>query len=165
MKISQIKIAGIVRNSIVDGPGIRYTIFAQGCSLNCPDCHNPHTHDFNGGELREIREIADEIKKDPLLLDGVTFSGGEPFEQAEAFAELADLIPERHIICYTGYNFDELYREPKNYELLSKIDVLVDGRFESAQKSVKAKFKGSVNQRVIDCKESVRVGKAIEFDF
>jgi len=160
----EIRIAGIVKNSIVDGPGLRYTIFAQGCLLNCPDCHNPQTHDLNGGQLRDITEIAEEIKSDPML-DGVTFSGGEPFGQPSAFVSLADLIPDRHIICYSGYTFEELYAEPQNHELLKRIDVLVDGRFVAAQRSMRAKFKGSVNQRVINCKESVKVGKAIEFDF
>jgi len=159
-----IRIAGIVKNSIVDGPGIRYTVFAQGCVLNCPKCHNPQTHDPNGGELRDVTEIADEIKKDPLL-DGVTFSGGEPFMQTAALAKLAELILEKHIICYTGYTFEELYKTQENHELLNMIDVLIDGRFENKQRSLKARFKGSANQRVINCKESVRVGKAIEFDF
>jgi anaerobic ribonucleoside-triphosphate reductase activating protein len=85
--------------------------------------------------------------------------------QAGEFAELAGLIPDYHIICYSGYTFEELYRDCANHLLLSRIDVLVDGRFEERQRSVKARFKGSVNQRVIDSKESVRVGKAIEFDF
>jgi anaerobic ribonucleoside-triphosphate reductase activating protein len=164
MENNQLRTAGIVKNSIVDGPGIRYTVFAQGCPLSCPDCHNPQTHDMNGGELRDIHAIAEEIRRDPLL-DGVTFSGGEPFVQARVFAELAELIKERHIICYTGYTFEELYRDEKNHLLLERIDVLVDGRFETNRRSLKAKFKGSVNQRVIDCKESVKRGKAIEFDF
>ena len=95
----------MVKNSIVDGPGIRYTVFAQGCPLKCEDCHNPHTHDFFGGELVDIAQIAEEIHKDPLL-DGVTFSGGEPFAQAKEFAQLADLIATHHVCCYSGYTFE-----------------------------------------------------------
>ncbi|MCL2633815.1 MAG: anaerobic ribonucleoside-triphosphate reductase activating protein [Oscillospiraceae bacterium] len=156
----QIKIAGIVKNSVVDGPGIRYTIFSQGCSFKCENCHNPHTHDFEGGEWRNIEDLASEIKSDPLL-DGVTFSGGEPFEQAQAFIDLANLIPEYHIICYTGYTFEELLAG-KAAELLNKINILVDGQFVQSRRDYKIRFKGSANQRVIDSKESIKHGKVIE---
>jgi len=159
-----IRIAGTVKNSITDGPGYRYVIFAQGCPHNCPGCHNPHTHAFGGGELTDTGELAADIKKDPLL-GGVTFSGGEPFEQAEAFAELAELLGDTHIICYTGYTFEELYAKPESRELLRRIDVLIDGRFDINQKSYDLKFKGSANQRVLDSKESVRIGKAVETAF
>jgi len=164
MKNKQIKIAGIVKNSIVDGPGIRYTIFGQGCSLKCEDCHNPQTHNPSGGELMYITKIAEEIKKDPLL-DGVTFTGGEPFAQIEEFAELAKLIKtnsELNIICYTGYSFNELYSNPKTHILLKIIDVLIDGRFEKNHKDYKLRFKGSKNQRFLDSKESIKCGKPIE---
>jgi anaerobic ribonucleoside-triphosphate reductase activating protein len=160
---TELKIAGIVKNSIVDGPGIRYAIFAQGCPLDCPDCHNPGTHDPRAGTLIDISKIAVEIKKDPLL-DGVTFTGGEPFGQADGFSKLADLIEGYSIVCYTGYTFEELYAESHRHMLLNKIDVLIDGRFERAQKSFELRFRGSTNQRVIDCKESVKRGKAIEIN-
>ena len=158
-----IRVAGIVKNSIVDGPGIRYVIFSQGCPLKCEDCHNPHTHDADGGELIDITTIADQIKKDPLL-DGVTFSGGEPFVQVEEFAALAELIRPLHIICYTGYTFEELYEKPHTHSLLSKLDILIDGRFEKKQKNFKQRFRGSDNQRSLDAKESVKCGKAIEIE-
>jgi anaerobic ribonucleoside-triphosphate reductase activating protein len=158
---AKIRIAGLVKNSIVDGPGIRYVVFGQGCPLKCKDCHNPHTHDFFGGELRGIADIATEIHRDPLL-DGVTFTGGEPFAQAEAFAQLAELIPNHHIICYSGYTFEELYAQPQMHILLRKIDVLVDGRFENSLKQYNVRFKGSTNQRAIDIKESFINGTATE---
>ena len=160
----KIRIAGIVKNSIVDGPGIRYAVFGQGCPLRCEDCHNPHTHDFLGGKLVNIDDIALEIKKDPLL-DGVTFTGGEPFAQIEAFARLAEMICRQgdpDIICYTGYTFEELYANPETHTLLSKIDVLIDGRFKHEQRSLGVKFRGSANQRAVDSKESMKRGKAIE---
>jgi anaerobic ribonucleoside-triphosphate reductase activating protein len=157
----KIRIAGVVRNSFVDGPGIRYTVFAQGCPHNCKDCHNLHTHDFSGGSVTETEKIAGEIKKDPLL-DGVTFSGGEPFCQIEAFIELADLLADYHVICYTGYTFEELYEKPDARELLKRINLLIDGRFEASKRSVELKFRGSANQRVIDSKESVKCGKVVE---
>ncbi|MCL1789181.1 MAG: anaerobic ribonucleoside-triphosphate reductase activating protein [Oscillospiraceae bacterium] len=159
----KIRISGIVKNSIVDGTGIRYVVFGQGCPLKCEGCHNPDTHDFNGGKLVDILLIAAEIREDPLL-DGVTFSGGEPFAQTEAFAALADAVEEYNIFCYTGYTFEELYDNPETHTLLGKIDVLVDGRFNKNQRTLLQKFRGSGNQRAIDAKESVKCGKAIEID-
>jgi len=159
-----IRIAGTVKNSITDGPGYRYVIFAQGCRHNCAGCHNPQTHAFDGGEEVDINALAADIQKDPLL-GGVTFSGGEPFEQAEAFAELAKLLGGMHIICYTGYAFEELLAKHGARELLSLTDILIDGRFDINQKSYDLKFKGSANQRVLDSKESVRLGKAVETAF
>jgi anaerobic ribonucleoside-triphosphate reductase activating protein len=154
----------------VDGPGIRYVVFGQGCPLKCPNCHNPDTHDFFGGELAEIDDIVNQIKADPLL-DGVTFSGGEPFAQVAAFAELARQLAGEHIICYSGYTFEELYNNNETYPLLRRISVLVDGRFENSLKQFapesgesgkSGRFKGSSNQRAIDVKESFKHGKAIE---
>ena len=170
--VEKIRVAGIVKNSIVDGPGIRYVIFAQGCPFKCEDCHNPQTHDFAGGTLVDILEIAEEIRKDPIL-DGVTFSGGEPFAQFSAFAALAELLPDYNIMCYTGYTFEELYRESDAHILLSKVDILVDGRFIKSRRVLSAnadvgtetyKFRGSDNQRAINAKESVKCGKAIEIN-
>ncbi|MCL2035832.1 MAG: anaerobic ribonucleoside-triphosphate reductase activating protein [Oscillospiraceae bacterium] len=161
MNKNRIKIAGIVKNSIVDGRGIRYVVFAQGCPHKCENCHNPHTHDFSGGEWRDVSQLADEIRRDPLL-DGVTFSGGEPFFQAEMFAVLAEQIHNCHIICYSGYTFEELYQEEKNHNLLKRIDVLIDGRFIESEKSMDLQFKGSRNQRTLNSKESLKFGKAIE---
>ncbi|MCL1866255.1 MAG: anaerobic ribonucleoside-triphosphate reductase activating protein [Oscillospiraceae bacterium] len=176
----KIKIAGIVRNSVVDGPGIRFVVFAQGCPLKCPDCHNPNTHDPNGGKWKEVAEIAEEISKDPLLC-GVTFSGGEPFAQAQAFAELAGLLSKKakqgdfagfknpRIVCYSGYTFEELYKNPEKRALLSEIDVLIDGRFKREEKinlsDKTTRFRGSGNQRAIDCKESVKRGETVEVVF
>lgn len=104
-----IKIAGIVRESIVDGPGIRFTIFSQGCPHGCPGCHNPETHDFAGGQDCSIERLLEEIDKDPLLA-GVTFSGGEPFCQAEAFALMGKYIKKRGltITIFSGYTYEEI---------------------------------------------------------
>jgi anaerobic ribonucleoside-triphosphate reductase activating protein len=141
-------------------------VFAQGCPHRCPGCHNPHTHDFSGGEAADTRELALQIREDPLL-SGVTFSGGEPFEQCEAFSDLADLVAgiqerELNIICYTGYTFEELLNIPEARILLEKIDILIDGHFDKHSKSYELKFKGSANQRVISAKESIRLGKVVE---
>ena len=105
----ELRIAGTANDSIVDGPGIRFTIFTQGCPHHCEGCHNPQTHDFSGGKLADTDELLDRIRSNPLL-DGVTFSGGEPFCQAEALAELGSRIRSLglNIVTYTGYTFEEL---------------------------------------------------------
>ena len=102
-----IRIAGIIKESIVDGPGIRLVVFAQGCPHRCRGCHNPQTHPFEGGKIVTIEEILEMVKKNPLL-DGVTFSGGEPFSQAQAFAVLDRLKVSMNIMTYTGYTYEYL---------------------------------------------------------
>ena len=150
-----IRIAGVVRESIVDGPGLRLAVFCQGCPHGCKDCHNPDTHDFCGGYDCEISKIVEAVKANPLL-DGVTFSGGEPFCQPAAFCSLAAALkearPDLNLRAYSGYTYEEL-TEMKDMdvdELLSKIDLLVDGRFIAEQKDLTLLFRGSSNQRVID---------------
>lgn len=153
----KIRLAGIEYDSLVNGEGTRTTIFAQGCRHHCPGCFNPETHDFNGGELFEVKEVFEKIKDDPFL-DGVSFSGGDPLEQPEAFAELAEMIkqdnPDRNIWCWTGYKLEYLLKnkihEPGMKKLLDSIDVLVDGRFEQGLFSELLKYRGSSNQRIID---------------
>lgn len=153
----KIRLAGIEYDSLVNGEGTRTTIFAQGCRHHCPGCFNPETHDFNGGELFEVKEVFEKIKDDPFL-DGVSFSGGDPLEQPEAFAELAEMIkqdnPDRNIWCWTGYKLEYLLKnkihEPGMKKLLDSIDVLVDGRFEQDLFSEILKYRGSSNQRIID---------------
>lgn len=150
-----IRIAGVVRESIVDGPGLRLAVFCQGCPHGCKDCHNPDTHDFCGGYDCEISKIVEAVKANPLL-DGVTFSGGEPFCQPAAFCSLAAALkearPDLNLMAYSGYTYEEL-TEMKDMDvdkLLSKIDLLVDGRFIAEQKDLTLLFRGSSNQRVID---------------
>ena len=162
----ELRIAGTVNDSIVDGPGIRFTIFVQGCPHNCKGCHNPQTHDFAGGSVTTTEALLEKIKGNPLL-DGVTFSGGEPFCQAEALAALGNEIKKLglDIITYTGYTFEKLYGErAQNHwgELLAVTDYLIDGPFILEQKDWEIKFRGSSNQRYIDCQDSLRNGKAIE---
>ena len=152
----KIKLAGIIENSISNGEGIRKVIFAQGCKHHCKGCFNPSTHDFNGGYECDTDKIVERINND-YMIDGVTFSGGDPFEQAEAFAEIAKKInPELDIWCYTGYTLQELLdkanEKPEWVDLLTNIDVLVDGRFEEDKKDRNLKFKGSSNQNIIQLK-------------
>lgn len=161
----KIRIAGLVNDSIVDGPGLRFTIFAQGCVHRCPGCHNPQTHDFCGGTLADTDEIIAHIRKNPLL-DGVTFSGGEPFNQPLRFVEIAKAVHEMglDIWCYTGYTFEELnegLKFKKRRELLLHVDTLVDGRFEIDKKTLECPFRGSSNQRIIDVPASLSKGEVV----
>lgn len=166
MDSSKIRIAGKVDDSIVDGPGIRYTIFFQGCPHHCPGCHNPETHDFNGGHFEEIADIVKEIKKNPLLL-GVTISGGEPFSQKEQLLSLVKKIKELNlnIMVYTGYTFEYLINlDNVTKEILSSIDYLVDGPFILKERDLELIFRGSRNQRYIDVKKTLKENKIILVD-
>ena len=148
----EIRIAGTVDDSIVDGPGIRYTVFVQGCSHHCPGCHNPHTHDFAGGRVVDTEEIVAQLRGNPLL-DGLTLSGGEPFEQPDACAELARQAHALglNVWCYTGYKYEQLLAgDASRQALLSELDVLVDGPFLLAERSLDLLYRGSRNQRIID---------------
>lgn len=161
-----IRLAGLVPESMVDGPGIRFTIFTQGCPHKCEGCHNPETHDFNAGRLADVDRIFSKIIANPLI-KGVTFSGGEPFCQPEPLAYLSGLLKEKgyHIMSYSGYTFEELAEKSKTNEhisnLLSKLDLLVDGRFVLDERSLELHFRGSRNQRIVDVPESLRTGKAV----
>ena len=154
-------LAGIVNDSIVDGPGIRMTVFAQGCPHHCQGCHNPETWQFGCGTPMDEERIADIVGTNPLCR-GVTFSGGEPFAQAEGFSKLAQLLKQRgyEVASYSGYTFEELTNGTQaQQELLQNIDVLIDGRFELSQRSLEIPFRGSKNQRIIDVKKSLTAGE------
>ena len=159
-----LSISGIVEDSIVDGPGIRVTFFCQGCPHHCPGCHNPETWDFSGGTAMEEEQLVQIVRSNPLCR-GVTFSGGEPFAQASAFARLGRLLKAQgyELASYSGYTFEELFLgTPEQRELLETIDVLIDGPFLQAQKSLELAFRGSRNQRILDVPGSLEAGKAVE---
>ena len=159
-----IRIAGVVRESIVDGPGLRFVVFCQGCPHGCKGCHNVATHDFSGGYDCEFDKILNAIDQNPLL-DGVTFSGGEPLCQSEAFYKLAVEVKKRNlnIMTYTGYTYEELLKigETDHWipDLLSLTDLLVDGKFVEEEKDLTLAFRGSRNQRVIDMAKTRESGK------
>ena len=157
-----IRISGIVQDSVVDGQGIRMTIFTQGCPHHCAGCHNPHTHDPNGGYEITVSEIIDQMRSNPML-DGITFSGGEPFEQIEAIKLIAHAAHrlKLSVWCYTGWTWEEIMRDPHKLGLLTYFDVLVDGRFVHEQRSLCLKWRGSSNQRVIDVVESLYHNKIV----
>ena len=185
-----LRLAGVVRESIVDGPGLRFAIFCQGCPHNCPKCHNQDTHDFSGGYDCDIQKIVNAIEENPLL-SGVTFSGGEPSHQPVAFLEIAKKVKSRglNIWMYSGYTLEELLSRAnsaisdlnnmnenssqtseKNKEqvalkgLLSLIDVLVDGKFIKELKDLTLPFRGSRNQRIIDMAATKRHNKIILYE-
>lgn len=161
----EIRIAGTVSESIVDGPGFRYTVFVQGCPHNCPGCHNPQTHDLNAGKLVDTGELFKECIEDPLN-KGVTFSGGEPFLQAAALYELGKRFKERGLSlwCYSGWTFEELLKRGGDVQkLLSIVDVLVDGKFIEERRTLSLPFRGSSNQRLIDVRRSIENGAAVEY--
>ena len=166
----KIKVAGIIKESVTDGPGLRYVIFGQGCKHKCEGCQNPHTHDYTKGGWRNITDIYDDICNNPLL-DGVTFSGGEPFMQSNKFATLSHMIKDNEktkhldIICYSGYTWGELmWMMPyvtSASDLIRTVDYIIDGRFEKDKKTLDCPFRGSSNQRFIDVKMSLNTGEII----
>jgi len=167
MKTIQLRIAGVVRESIVDGPGLRHTIFCQGCEHACPGCHNPETWDLHGGEVVDGEVLLKRIPLNPLI-SGITFSGGEPFLQAPALAEFAAYFKkyDLNIWVYTGYQWDQLLNHidrPGYRELLSYTDVLVDGPFIQSLRTTTHPFRGSSNQRLINVAQSLESGAVVEW--
>ena len=161
-----IRIAGIMRESIVDGPGIRFAIFCQGCPHNCPGCHNPETHDFAGGTEVTIERLLEEFDKNPLLT-GITFSGGEPMCQPEGFAALGKEVKKRgkDITIYSGYTLEQLLKMARTNkaigELILMCDILIDGPFIESKKDLTLQFRGSSNQRVIDMNRTRKEKKIV----
>lgn len=166
----QIRLAAPLQiDSVVDGEGIRTVVWTQGCSHNCQGCHNPGTHDFKSGYLEDIDNIRKEI--DSLEgQDGITLSGGDPLMQIDACLEIAKHCQSKglDVWCYTGFTFEQLLKMCKSnnnlVELLNNIDVLVDGKFELSKKSYDILFRGSTNQRILDCKESIKQNIPIEIE-
>lgn len=159
-----IRLAGIVNDSITDGPGIRFTVFVQGCPHHCPHCQNPQTWDFAGGVMVSAAELLADIAQNPLI-SGVTFSGGEPLAQAEALLPLAETIRARglELAIYTGYTFEQLLQndDAAVLRLLRLADTLIDGPFIMAQRNLELNFRGSENQRIIDLPRSLAAGQAV----
>ena len=163
-----IRLAGIAENSLVNGKGLRKVFFSQWCSHHCEGCFNQHTWEFAGGRMFDMDELVQKVKDEPFL-DGVTFSGGDPFQQADKFAYLAKKLHEANINiwAYTGYTFEELMKlaqtNPHIKQMINNVDVIVDGRFMKDKMSENLKYCGSSNQRVIDVKSSLNENKIILF--
>lgn len=146
------RIFGLVQESIVDGPGLRFVCFVQGCPHNCHGCHNPESHDPKGGREMSVEEVVSIMLSSPLA-SGLTLSGGEPFEQARECAELAKAAHSYglNVWCYTGYMFEylQIHGNQDQKALLGEIDVLVDGRYVEELRSLSLEWRGSGNQRII----------------
>lgn len=164
-----LRIYGLVSDSIVDGPGLRYAIFVQGCTHHCPGCHNPESQPSSGGTVYTIDELYAQIKANGLV-NNVTFSGGEPFQQPKACAALAARLKHDGygIWAYTGYLYEDLKRmeqhNPAIGDFLQHIDVLVDGPYKEALHSYDATWRGSTNQRLIDVPASLASNTTIEWE-
>lgn len=164
----KIRLAGIAENSLVNGPGLRKVFFSQGCTHHCKNCFNPSTWSFEGGKLIEIDDLVAQVKKE-YFLDGVTFSGGDPFEQADKFAILAKKLKNNkiNIWCYTGYTWQQLLERAKTDKdtknLLELCDVVVDGPFVEELHQENLLFRGSSNQQIIDVKSSLELNKIVLF--
>jgi len=162
------RVAGLIQDSIVDGPGLRFVVFAQGCELHCAECHNPEARVLDGGAETDVGAVVAEMARNPLT-DGLTLSGGEPFLQAADCALIAAAARDMglSVWTYSGYTFEELIglaeSDPGARELLALTDVLVDGRFVLAERTLSAKWRGSGNQRLIDAPRSLAAGAAVEF--
>lgn len=151
-----IRISGITPESIVDGEGIRYVIFTQGCPHHCPGCHNPSTHSFDGGKLVSLVDLVNDIRKNAEYIDGITLSGGEPFCQPYQCSIIAREARKLglSVWCYTGYSFEDLIEKKDASTLLNFVDVLIDGPFILEERSLDLDFRGSRNQRLIDVRKS-----------
>lgn len=162
--MSVIRIADIIRESVVDGPGFRTVVFTQGCPRHCKGCHNPELLPVEGGEEMNAEQLVDAIEERlTKLTRGVTFSGGDPLMQAGVLYEVIKLLkirqPRLDIWVYTGY----LYEEVKELPVMELIDVLVDGPFVEELRDISLPFMGSGNQRLIDVPATREAGKVIEW--
>ena len=162
----RLRLAGLVRESAVDGPGFRLVVFAQGCPHACKGCQNPQTHSFEGGFVSSVRRMMEVILHNGMI-SGITLSGGEPFCQPAAFAALAKQakIHGLHVVTYTGYTVEQLWKtgSPDIAALLKSSDWLVDGKYIEEERDLLLKFRGSRNQRIIDIKKS-RPGNIVEIE-
>lgn len=150
----KINLFGIKTLSLVDGEGLRYVVFTQGCPHHCPGCHNPESHDPEGGYEVDTQYIIEDFFARSGHLDGITFSGGEPFMQEEALVEIAEavhLLPGKDVWSYTGFTYEELKK--RNSVLLDRVDTLVDGKFVEALRDENLAYRGSSNQRILKLKE------------
>lgn len=158
-----IRLASLIHDSIVDGEGLRSVVFTQGCPHNCPGCHNQASIPYDGGTVLDIDVVIDDILARDLKK--VTFSGGEPMIQAKALYQIAKVLKEHdyNLWSYTGYTMDALlkHRDPYVRKLLETLDILIDGRFILAERSIATLFRGSRNQRIIDVPKSLAANKPI----
>lgn len=154
--MAELRIAGVVDDSIVDGPGVRYTIFTQGCAHNCDGCHNKQTHDYRGGTLVDIKDLLEDIQSHKYI-KAVTLSGGEPLDQPIAIKALVEDLKSKgyHILIFTGYTYEQIFLDSKKFEIVKQVDIIIDGKFDINLKSLNINFRGSTNQRIIDIQKTL----------
>lgn len=162
----QCRIAGYKPHTMVNGPGIRFIVFFQGCHHHCDGCQNPDTWDMLGGQSVDTEFLKEKIKKTKFL-DGVTLSGGDPFAQPKAAADIAEFAKENglSVWCYTGAVYESLSKskDADTLRLLNSIDVLVDGPFVKEKFSETCQWRGSTNQRLIDMAKTISSGHVCEY--
>ncbi len=157
-----LRIAGIEEDSIVDGPGLRMTVFAQGCLRNCKGCHNPQTHALDQGTLIPAKDLLEQFCSDPLL-SGITFSGGEPFLQPEPLLWLAKEVHRlgKNVMAFSGYTLEELLDQglerPAVTDLVNEVDYLVDGPYIEELRNLELEYRGSSNQRYLNKEEIAKL--------
>lgn len=165
-----IRLAGITEESIVDGPGLRLVVFTQGCPHQCRGCHNPDTHDVNGGYQTDIEGLfryITVIAARNKLLRGVTFSGGEPFLQAAPLSYLAKQLKSLglDIVSYSGFTFEQLaamaVKRKDIGQLLKQTDILIDGLYSDVERDLGLAFRGSRNQRLVDIAATMAAGRIV----
>jgi len=159
------RLSGVTPESFVDGPGLRYVVFAQGCPHRCPHCQNPETWDADAGEEFSVRQVARMLRPHGRTKRGVTFSGGEPFAQAGEIAEVAMAARQfgLDVVTYTGFTYEELIASNDNnmLALLSASDILIDGKYVHELRALSLRFRGSSNQRLIDMAETRKEGRVV----
>lgn len=148
--MGKINLSGYIDSSIVDGPGVRFAIYTQGCKHACPGCHNAETWSTADNLVYEIDDLI-KLVEDECLGKSVTLSGGDPLLQIDSTLELAEKLKARgyNIWLYTGYTFEQVKTNKKLAPILNWIDVLVDGKFELELKDFSLEYRGSSNQRII----------------
>ncbi len=159
-----VRIFGIQPDSIVDGVGLRLAVFLQGCEHNCPGCHNPESHALDGGTITTTDALLDQLRSN-MLQAGITLSGGEPLLQPKACLALAEgtRVLGKTVWLYTGFLWEDLLQkaDPDVMALLRQINVLVDGPFMLAERTLELRYRGSRNQRVIDVPASLQQGELV----
>lgn len=163
----QIRIAGTVNDSVVDGPGLRFTIFTQGCPHGCKGCHNPETWDKEAGSFVNMDDLVNKWRKNPLI-QGITISGGEPLIQPDKTLYLIKKAKETKldVVIYTGYYYEKLIEmdNPIINEILNLADYLIDGPFIISKLNLNLMYRGSENQRIILLQETIKESKLITTD-
>lgn len=164
-KAGLMRLSGIVEESIVDGPGLRYVLFTQGCPHHCKGCHNPQTHSFEGGFPFTAEAALAQMGENPLL-SGITLSGGEPFAQAEALCAVAEGVQamRKNVMTYTGYTFEALLARNDHWtnRLLELTDILVDGPYMEDLRDLELHFRGSSNQRLLYQADRERIAAELQ---